>query len=564
MIRTIKNTAYTALLLFAMSCTEEVDYVKPIDIAWSSYISNTGSALYKEDIKANTGDYLILRDASQGALSHQWIIDDKSSFFKVLDDTTTVYEGKTITSADAYILFQKTGFTEVTLRNTYPTKVVTNTKDPIAAVYDSEKKVWVLERVFKIEVYGELKPAFTVSKIDMNGLETEVLTIGGDENPTELQDLTIKQGEKLRFVYDQDSEYKSTSHTWAAPSGTVDGDPSQGLFIFNTPTEEPLENFFITVNREAIGGEVKAAVIKKLIPIRLNVEEVSITPLLNGIKQINDNEIEIPFNKVIASPVDASLSSAFTVNAVMKDGTTQPIFVNSAVSNASSVILTVGEIDTYLTERIEVSYDLSIAKIYAEEDQEMSRPAESFANAIASPYLILKPKYFSFSNDPVKGTPLDIAEGWWVTFSSQQLSPEGSSVSIVEDKDGMSRSMCFDVKGDFDVDNGHQLQALFSKELEKDVVLADGAYKMRFKIFVETCVGASAFRINTGDWALIQKVDLNSIETGRWVDYECEFSITEGKGKISGMMIRVQQDCISEGGSAKFYIDNLHVQKITQ
>ena len=153
------------MVIIAFACDD--DYEAPFsfsDMVWKvSESPNEGMFVIAQD------DYISFVDLSQGALSHQWTIDEGcyylSSNFSKSDTVYTdfILEGATNVSNEgrAHVLFADSGIKGVKLYNTYP--------DSVAFIYDEDTisaaqqgDIWVIDTTFMVDVYEHIQPAFQV------------------------------------------------------------------------------------------------------------------------------------------------------------------------------------------------------------------------------------------------------------------------------------------------------------------------------------------------------------------------------------------------------------------
>ena len=117
-------------LLFLVSCDEDeyVDYNAPdelSDVSW--YMSVDPYSRDKYSIAAET--FISFLDLSQGAVSHEWIIEEGNAFLKEgfkKNDSLPLFidesKGLTINDGKAHVLFRKNGFNKVRLVNKFTEK----------------------------------------------------------------------------------------------------------------------------------------------------------------------------------------------------------------------------------------------------------------------------------------------------------------------------------------------------------------------------------------------------------------------------------------------------------
>ncbi|MCW2118794.1 hypothetical protein [Flavobacterium sp. 7A] len=140
------------LLLFNIGCTkEETIRTNFNDFTWYTSIPNGLTYTVKP------GESISFIDLSQGALSHEWTIQEGNAylspkFVKGQDLTPYIIPNKGLVTSDTtvFVLFPNEGTFTVKLKNSYNAKVVYPGVVPIEAVKVGD--VWVAEKVFTITV----------------------------------------------------------------------------------------------------------------------------------------------------------------------------------------------------------------------------------------------------------------------------------------------------------------------------------------------------------------------------------------------------------------------------
>ncbi|MFR9557263.1 MAG: hypothetical protein SNJ35_06790 [Rikenellaceae bacterium] len=568
---------FAAAALFASACeTETTDYSLPVDVSWTTYNSIDGVDIYFEDrMNVEPGDYLFIRDVSQSVITREWTIDDKSSFFTDSNDTTTTIEDKTISTSDAYILFEKSGVTTIKLRLTFPEKVATYNEDSIEAVYDEELGVWVFEKEWTVEIYGELKPGFSVNRTALDGTVSEELAVSGDEE-TSLDDLTtiyVSQGDILEFVYDENSEYKSTSQSWTVPGGTTDGSGS-ARYTFNTVGT--YSGYYVTATRDAVdssatSGKISQASVRKVVPIEVIVEYAAISPLLGNITQQWDSTIEVPFNKKLelasyTTDALAELAQAFE----LKIGDDVATITSAAVSSDDSTILVLtveSPLDNYgksatlsytPTTSNQFIYDGSIT-----DSSQVTDPSEGFDDVSVSLYHIFDPYYFGFDGVSSLTATGNIVDGWWFNCCTTSLTNDGSYLDV-RDIDGQSRALYFEMYNGDTSDKSKPL-AFFSSS--NGDTIAAGEYTLHWKIYVEeyvavdsTSATSATVKVVTGGGTYtLGALEISDLDTGKWL--EVTTTATVAANSMSTFQITFDKTLVTNFQQAKFYIDDLYLSK---
>lgn len=575
----------------SFGCTTDDGIVYPVDVAWTSYISSLGADIYNENSAyVETGDYLFLRDCSQGALSHEWFIDDKVSFFTDVEDTTTTIPDKTSTDLDAYILFEKSGWTTITMRNTFAEETVPNTSSSYAAsvnnYYDEDEGVWVFEKTWSIEIYGSLKPAFTVQHYALDGTQTEVLNVSGDEETSSdyLTEITISQGDILQFVYDESSDYKSSGQTWTVTGGVYDMNNSTdyvATYSFNTVGT--YSGYSLYVWRDVINSgstdQILASNYTKVVPIKVNVDYANIAISVASIYQQSDGRIVVPLSKEIKTPLDTSLASAFSIKFVGKDGTESSSVaitdVEISPSDNTALLLTMetGDLDNYQFSHGLLSYTPATdAYIYDGSINSISDPIAGVSDASVTLYGVLDSQYFDFNTAYESPSNVgNIINGWWFNYVEASTSDNGSFVDVIADPTdttGEDKAMRFYLNGEVEADDTHYIALAYYQHSSGEELTA-GKYKLYGRLyvneFVETSTGAGTAYLqavfNNGGLVLCS-IPIHGRTIGEWVEIDEEITISAGT-TFTNFRLQSQYTGASSNVSnltrTDFYIDDLYM-----
>lgn len=533
-------------------CYKDAEYIKPVDVAMTT-------ALIPDNKKMKVGDIAIFRDCSQGALSHEWIIDEKASFISDLKDTTSVFGGSTTNNSDAYVLLKKSGITTIKLRNVYDRPVTTNEKVPVSAVQEGD--FWVLEKVYEIEAFGELKPGFEVFRKLPDGTEESVLKVAGNDNTTQMKpvEINLVQGDMLRFAYDWDSEYKADNVNWTVPQGVIEGDPNSNIYRFNNVTEagKPITGFSVTVTRNQISDVVPSVTTKKTVPIVVNVERGPLVIVGTPYQAANGNII-LTFNKNILLPIDENVKNAFKFNVNSIDGSTEVINVTEVKANVNKLEFVVSDFEKY-EKQISMSFDGS-ASIFAIDDISKEKPFELTGSILFSPFSIMNSDYFSFTLPATTQTgDLFIAEGWWASCSLKQPAANGSYVTVMEEYEGQKYVLKYDLKTET-----KDLNIVFNKTMQSDVKLEAGTYTFKCKYYVEHLGSNGNIRVDL--WKGTENNYTNGVcniqidESGKggWKVASSEFTLSADH-KLSGLRLCIPAS--SWPANSVIYLDDLYLEK---
>ena len=231
--------------VLATSCRKEYEPLDKVsDLAWyTSETINQGNSEYV----VNVDTFISFIDASQGFTSHKWVIEEGSNF--MIDDfdykkppiKNQVDPNKGLVSKNAAesIFFGTPGKTTVTLVDTFNEWATSHEKNPTQTVL--EDGIWVLRKVFTVNVYAKPRPAFTVKKSDgtvlLNVLPDDVVS----SDKSTWKNVEVEAGESLTFVNNTPNQEFETVEgiTWSV-EGSVQktSAANEAAFTFNVPSEE--------------------------------------------------------------------------------------------------------------------------------------------------------------------------------------------------------------------------------------------------------------------------------------------------------------------------------------
>ncbi|NJB85418.1 hypothetical protein GGR26_001163 [Lewinella marina] len=264
------------LLLALLSCTlifacEKEKFVVPNDLTDVKTIVGSRNQNDLGQYIAEVGDHLAFADLSQGAISHEWIIEGGNALlgndFKAEDTTYSQYilPGQLSTQdPTAYVLFQTAGLQRVRLRNVFD-RQVSFTATGTTAVREGNN--WVVDTTYLVNVFGDLRPAFKVLK---DG--EEILSVSEDDEPDQANAanwtaVTLEVGQDLEFV-DLTTAGAPTGRQWTLTGGAP-ATSSDSTATISYPSLGEHVGGTLRVIRE--GADVPAANAEKWIPIRVTV-----------------------------------------------------------------------------------------------------------------------------------------------------------------------------------------------------------------------------------------------------------------------------------------------------
>lgn len=355
-MKNFKNIIIAFTLLFVFGCEEEVLPPEFQDATWSINLRPGAAQVVKQ------GSPFSFRDLSQGALSHEFTIEEGNKYLFPgygANDSLPLYVneklGLTITNKDAHVLFLNQGINKVKLRNTFKDSVSYNATIPVPAF--KENGVWVIENTWEIDVYTPLKPAFQI--LDKNGVEIISVTADQEvliEDAASWPIVKVEAGDALTYI-DLTTEDRPTGRSWrllkGKPANSIEETIDVGYFSLGTFSAGSLISI-----RE--GDEVPEERVSKLIPLTIEVIPSSQPFVYNeagGIVQNNDDSITFGVTGEIEPFLDEN--DNFIVHVVnTKSGFDQNISVLSATVNSSDAtkIDLVLSAPIYNTDVITVSY----------------------------------------------------------------------------------------------------------------------------------------------------------------------------------------------------------------
>lgn len=570
--------------LISVGCTKDATYELPVDVAWTSYLSTSSSTLsHTSTSKVNVGDYALFRDASISAVTHEWEVSGNGRIFTDPNDLTTTVDEKITTDSDLYVLFEGSGFITVTLRNRFESKVTSTTTEAVESVYEESTGLWLFEKEYTIEAYCDLAPGYTIYKVDLDGVEYDMLTIGGYEDIESMATthIELKQGEKLFFDYNDDSDYLSTSQTWTVP--TVSPDEEDGTtYTFDDITTNDITGFKLLAERAEVSSYIPATQVSVDVPISVSVINNNITPLTSTLAQISDTEFELEFSETIKTPLEVGLESAFKVTSTNGYGVVSSYFASEvAATEDRKLKITFDDFVNYDAVSVSINYDATTFKIYSDDGN--NDTSKGFT-AETELFGFIAPLYFNFLGEADADNSLIICEGWTATYIESSPSAQGSYVACVDEFEGRSSVIKYVIEAPAEntyledgttVETYGAVKITLDSKITPDVSLSSSvSYSFKCKIYVESLTvgsdvaedGSAVNPLNNIQFAFdnsteIQLIDLTQFEIGKWVDFEATVA-PAADATISSTQLRVRtSDFVGLGAKGVFYIDALSLNE---
>ncbi|MFI3286786.1 MAG: hypothetical protein R3Y08_09065 [Rikenellaceae bacterium] len=396
--------------------------------------------------------------------------------------------------------------------------------------------------------------------------------------PDNLTEITLSQGDKLQFIYDSESEYKSTAQTWSVSGGTY----NQSDDTYSFDTVGTFTGFSIKATRDEISqsaNKISAASVTKVVPLKVNVEYANIAVVSTGLYQQSDFSIVVPFSKSIKTPLDASLLDAFSLSFVSDDANiSQPIAITSVdvmTDDSSSLLLTIDQsnFDNFARSHALLSYTPSEDAYIYDGGITDGEPIGRFTDLEVALYDILPEEYFNFDLPAEKSTTGYVIGGWWMKFTESSQSDNGSYIdSIVDptDSTGENKAMRFYVNGVVDAEQEDYI-VLAYYEYSSGEEMTAGDYTLRGRIYVKDFAALDGQEatanmqvvLNNGS-TLLCNVAIEDKECGEWIEFKEQVTIAEGT-TLTNFRLQMQYSGSNSNVSSldytDFYIDDLYLSQ---
>lgn len=309
-----------------ISCESNDD--KPYgDFSSLSWITTQGFEEAEYVLALN--NYIGFSDISRNTVSHEWVIPEGTNLLSGEFDAErdTVFTnfissaGPLSSNNDIVnVIFRTPGIKEIVLKNVF--------KDSVAeSVFTDD--VWVVNKIFSVNVFDDIKPIIKVLK----GVE-EVLIVNEDDIPN-IEDssswptITIEAGEQLTYI-DMTTTGLPDDRRWNFEGGNIEQSGAESANVFYNSLGNFLAGSIRSIRNDPNkpNGEVT-----KLIPLNIEVIPSTQPFTING--EITENEDEvISFNVTGEIETLSGEENNFTVNVVnTATGLDQVIPVQSAIVN---------------------------------------------------------------------------------------------------------------------------------------------------------------------------------------------------------------------------------------
>lgn len=282
------------ILLGFTSCEEKeyADFTAPDELSDVSWLIGT-EPFVNDPFSINVDTQVPFLDLSQGAISHEWIIEEGNKFLKtgfksqdsIFDDFIMENAGLSLTNPKAFVLFKNSGINKVRLLNKFKEKVTYKSSEGILEAHQ-EGDFWVIDTTFTFDVYAKIKPAFSIFQEG-----NEILNVTSDEE-TSLEDeaswptVEIEAATGLTYI-DNTTVGRPNGTTWIIP----DGVPNQIGGIEREIKFFKLGTFNAGTIRSLRLNELPRYTAEKVIPLKVKVVQSSQPFQFDGALSEDENEV---------------------------------------------------------------------------------------------------------------------------------------------------------------------------------------------------------------------------------------------------------------------------------
>lgn len=519
-------------ILFINSCEDDTNIAPGefSDVTWYT------SVYPGQPLVATVGGFVAFTDLSQGALSHEWTIDEGNYFLKngftkndtILDSFIDNNQGLVSLDKTINVLFKKAGLQKVRLYDTFKDSV-TYVGKTFTLKSKREGNVFVIDTTFVVDVFDSIKPAFKVT----NSLGVTLLNVA-ENDKVSLQDtaswptVTIEAGEKLTFN-DLTTTGKPTSRNWNIPGGkTTIGNAAIATYSFFKIGY--FKGASIAVSRTDPAGSVS-----KLIPIKINVIPSTKPFVFDGNLTEGETEV-ISFN--VTGEVATILGAAadFTVQVSNAgSGFNSTIKVKSVAingSDATKLELTL-ESPIYNTDVIKVSF--ASGKVISVDGRTLS----AFTTETVKPYYgvgILSPSGYGVENN---------AAGWWFQHPAYwSASGDQAATGSYSLKFTCANNTAAGTPG-----------RIITYAPSPGAINA-GDYLVKAKVYKVAGCTVKSFNIGFEKNWVRNALDISTLADGKWSEVTRVFTQPSTKSPDS-IFIDVNGPTSFGGGIGTFYIDDI-------
>jgi hypothetical protein len=548
---------FLSLLVVLVSCDEEeyADYTAPDELSDVTWLISL-ERFAEDPFSINADTHLSFLDLSQGAVSHEWIIEEGNNFlnegFKKSDSLVLFINeeaGLTTTEGKAHVLFRNSGFNKVRYLNKFSEPVsYKSSVGTFEAV--QEGNLWVIDTTFTFDVYAHLKPAFTVLK---DGVVVLMVT---EEDMPSLADsstwptIEIEAATGLQFI-DNTTVGRPNSRTWFAP----DGVPKQ------TGGLEPIIKFFKlgTFNagtiRSARINELPKSTTDKLIPLKVKVLKSSQPFVFDGALKEDENEV-ISFRVNGEVESFSGEESNFTVHVTNTSGFDSDIAVQTAKvkeSDATFIELILSA-PIFNSDIVTVSYSGG-SIVSADERDFLAFPAEVVQMHFGG-NVLANDNHRNFENG--NGAANNAFAVGYFTGNGNILGGGKFVYERVESKfyEGIA-SMKYETPASDPIPNVN----LWSFALGDVQPILAGTYLMSYQIFIEPGTTLKSFRTEFNKPSFSRQLwDIENVARGEWVRITNAATVDSDLGQVDNLRFTFRPHAAENPGVTGpqlLYIDDL-------
>ena len=505
----MKKYKYITLLfafVFAFGCEHNDESSLPLlqDATWITSIRPTNDYILK------AGNAITFADLSQGALSHEYEIEEGNHFianYKKGDSLLLLVDknlGTKSTEKTVNVLFLNAGLNKVKLRNTFRDSVTYHAEKPIGAVFTDG--VWVIENEWEIDVYGALKPAFKV--LDKDGVE--IINVAGNDlvSATDSDSwpvLDVESGDEVTFV-DLSTEDRPTGRQWSFNEGKPKSSPQEtaNAAFFKLGTVDA--GSMVSIRGDGLPSER----VVKLIPLKINVIPSS-KPFVftGGLKEASDQSISFGVSGQLTAFFDQE--GSFSVNVKNeKANFDKNIAVKLAAMNPNDAT----KIDLVLEEPIYNTDIVTISYSGTGIESVDTRSLASFGPEIVSmdSGLNLLSEYFSGFETTTSNWKAAKSKGYWVGNSN------GSSGAPVFTRttDQFASGIASMSYNSGNLPSGKAIPALQCFDFNKMNLPAGTAYQVSLKVYLVEGNTLEKILTKVGTPSTLIEWDVKGLSRGEW------------------------------------------------
>lgn len=554
-IKIIISVLCLFMLLWTCNDNGYQEYVAPDELSDAAWLIGLNQNS-QDPFSINASTHLSFLDLSQGAVSHEWIIEEGNNFLNEgftandsLPNFINENAGLSITDPKAHILFNNSGFNKVRLLNKFNEPVsYTSSSGTFNAV--QEGNLWVIDTTFTFDVYAKIKPAF---KVYQDG--TEILHVTEDNEPT-IEDIDswptvdVEAGSSITFE-DLSTIGRPNGRSWRFPEGTPSqvGGVTANVSFFQLGT-------FTGEMRSFRTAPLPTATEIKLVPLKLNVIPSSQPFVFSG--QLKEAENETISFQVNGEVVPFSGQEAnFTVNVSnAAAGFNQAITVQSAqVSSTDATYIELVLSDPiYNSDTITVTYNNASGGITSTD----TRVLQSFGPENVT-------SYFGGNILPANGWASFELTGGGVNnayASNQYFIPGGQG-------NGQFGDLIWERVTTNSTDGAASMRYklpnvaiptvnLFGFSIAKPNGIPAGTYRISYKVFKENST-LNNFRMDFGNPVTDTKLfDISSINNNQWVQVSQTITFASDLPTNYRTTLRVlANDNVGVSGEQLLYFDDL-------